>query len=228
MRCGARGESETEQNDPLSSFSVICCGSGTYIAWFPNRSGAIRARKISPILFPSERVLIDKEDSTGVLVGLPWFRMPRGCPGFVQTLWKENIVRKYLAGSLAALLVCVAAGWLYAGAYDQTMGQIKLIDVAGGKLTVSVTQGRNAEAKEVTYLIDKDTTVRVNREKKALTDLAEGNRVMIFFQETDKAGDLPKALMISVMQQRNAGGAGGAGGGGGGGGRRGNGGGGGN
>ena len=134
-------------------------------------------------------------------------------------------MRKYWMGSLMALLVCVAAGWLYADtSYDQTMGQIKLIDIAGGKLTVSVTQGRNADAKEVTYLIDKDTTVRVNREKKALTDLSEGNRVMVFFQTTDKAGDLPKALMVSVMQMRNGGGAGGAGGGqGGGGGRRGNG-----
>ena len=130
-------------------------------------------------------------------------------------------MRKYWMGSLTALLVCVAAGWLYADtSYDQTMGQIKLIDIAGGKLTVSVTQGRNADAKEVTYLIDKDTTVRVNREKKTLTDLAEGNRVMIFFQTTEKAGDLPKALMISVMQMRNGGGAGN---GGGGGGRRGNG-----
>ena len=116
------------------------------------------------------------------------------------------------------LMICLAAGWLYA-AYDEANGQIKSIDVAGGKITVAVRQGRDAEPKEVTYLIDKDTTVRINREKKELTDLTEGKNVRIVFQEAAKAGDLPKALLITAFDRPAGGGGGGArrGGGGGGG-----------
>jgi len=62
------------------------------------------------------------------------------------TFLGDRDVRKYLAGSVAGFLLCLAAGWLYAD-YDQAMGEIKLVDAVGGKLTVAVRtpgQGRDA------------------------------------------------------------------------------------
>ena len=132
-------------------------------------------------------------------------------------------MRKYMAWPVTALLVCLAAGFVYAG-YDQAMGTIKMLDVDGGRITIAEMQfggDRNAPAKEVTYLIDKDTTVQINREKKELKDLAEGKMVTLFFKEADKAGDLPKALLITVRDRAGRGGAGGGAGGAGGGGGRG-------
>jgi len=139
-------------------------------------------------------------------------------PGSADLEMKEKLVSRYAVGAFAALMVCLAAGSLFAD-YDSVTGQIKSIDAAGGKLVISVRQGRDAEAKDTTFLVDKDTTVRINREKKALGDLTEGAFATVFFKEAD--GN-PKALLVNVMQRRS-GGAGGPGGAGdaGGGGRRG-------
>ena len=80
--------------------------------------------------------------------------------------------------------------------------EIKSIDQDAGKLVVAVRTGRDQPAKEVTYLIDKDTTVRIGREKKTLADLGEGKGVTIFFKEAEKEGELPKALLITVRERR--------------------------
>jgi hypothetical protein len=110
-----------------------------------------------------------------------------------------------MKGIAAGLLVCLAAGALYAG-YDQAFGEIKSVDAAAGKLVVAVRASRDEEPKDVTYLVDKDTTVRVGREKKTLADLAAGKRANLVFQEPAKEGDLPKALLISVMERGPGGG----------------------
>ena len=113
----------------------------------------------------------------------------------------------------AAVLVCVASGVLWAD-YDQANGQIKSIDAAGGKIVVAVRMGmaRDAETKDTTFLVDKDTTIRINREKKTLADLKEGNRVSVTFKVAE-GGD-GTAVLITVFQMPAGGGKrGGAGGG---------------
>ena len=120
-------------------------------------------------------------------------------------------MKSYMVMAAAVLAVCLASGTVYA-AYDQAFGEVKSIDVDGGKLVVAVRAGRDAEPKEVTYKVDKDTTVRINREKKTLADLTAGKRVTVVFKEAENEGDAPLALLISVMERR-PGGAGGAGGG---------------
>ncbi len=124
-------------------------------------------------------------------------------------------MRTFVAVS-AAVLVCVAAGVLWAD-YDQANGQIKSIDAAGGKIVVAVRMGmaRDAETKDTTFLVDKDTTIRINREKKTLADLKEGNRVSVTFKVAEGGGEA-KALLINVFQMPAGGGKGGRGGGGGG------------
>ena len=120
-------------------------------------------------------------------------------------------MKAYWIGAAAALLVCLAAGSLYAG-YDQAMGEVKSIDADAGKLVVAVRMGRDEAAKDVTYAIDKDTSVRVGREKKTLADVTVGKRVSVVYKEAEGDG-LPKALLISVMEGRRPGGGGGAAGG---------------
>ncbi len=117
----------------------------------------------------------------------------------------------------AVVLACLASGQVYA-AYDQAFGEIKSVDAAAGKIVVAVRAGRDAEPKETTFLVDKDTTIRVNREVKALADLAAGKRVTVVFKEAAKEGDPGTAVLISVMDRPAGrggmgGGRGGAGGG---------------
>ena len=104
-------------------------------------------------------------------------------------------MRRHMAGAIAVLSVCLAAGALYAD-YDQAFGQIKSVDVDAGKLVVAVRVARGQDPKEVTYLVDKDTTVRINREKKA------GKRASIVFKEAEKDGELAKALLITIRERR--------------------------
>jgi len=106
-----------------------------------------------------------------------------------------------MIGAAAGLVVCLAGGALYAG-YDQAFGEIKSIDVDAGKLVLAVRTSRDAEPKEVTYKIDKDTSVRINREKKTLADLVKGKRASVVFKEAAKDGDLPLALLITVRERR--------------------------
>ena len=108
---------------------------------------------------------------------------------------------------VAALLVCLVTVPVYAG-YAQAMGEIKSIDAAAGKLVVAVRESRDAEPKDVTYQVDKDATIRINREKKTLADLAVGKRVSIMYKE----GEPPVALLITVMEMRRPAGGGGGGG----------------
>lgn len=95
--------------------------------------------------------------------------------------------------------LCLVAAWTYA-AYDQAMGTVKSVDAAGNKIVVTVRTGFGPDAatKEQTFLVDKDTTVRVNREVKTLADVKEGMRVNITFKEVDK-GDAT-AILISASQ----------------------------
>ena len=109
-----------------------------------------------------------------------------------------------MAGAVAAVLVCFAAGSLYAG-YDQAFGEIKSIDVDGGKLVMAVRAGRDEEPKDVTYLIDKETTVRIGREKKSLADLKAGTRASVVYKEAEKEGQPAKALLITVRERRRRG-----------------------
>ena len=113
-----------------------------------------------------------------------------------------------VSGMVIAL--CIVAAWTYA-AYDSANGQVKSVDVAGNKIVVSVRTGfgPDATSKDQTFLVDKDTTVRINREVKTLADLKADMRVNITFKEVDK-GD-PTALLISAMQGRPGGGGGGGG-----------------
>ncbi len=118
----------------------------------------------------------------------------------------------------AVVLACLASGQVFA-AYDQVMGELKSVDAAAGKIVVAVRAGR-AEAKETTFLVDKDTTIRVKGEKKALADLAVGKRVSVVFKEAAKEGDPATALLISVVERpAGRGGMGGGGRGGNGGGQ---------
>jgi len=110
-------------------------------------------------------------------------------------------MRRHMAGAIAVLSVCLAAGALYAD-YDQAFGQIKSVDVDAGKLVVAVRVARGQDPKEVTYLVDKDTTVRINREKKTLADLKAGKRASIVFKEAEKEGELAKALLITIRERR--------------------------
>lgn len=114
-------------------------------------------------------------------------------------------MRRCMLGLGVAVLACLAAGALYA-AYNQAMGQIKSVDVDGGKLVVSVRAARGEEPKDVTFLIDKETTVRSGQEQKTLKDLAAEARVTVFYKEAAKGGEPGTALLISVMPQRPAGG----------------------
>ncbi|HUW55693.1 MAG TPA: hypothetical protein VMZ92_03595 [Planctomycetota bacterium] len=118
-------------------------------------------------------------------------------------------MKKHMAGALAAVAVCLAAGLVYAG-YDQAMGEIKSIDVDGGKLVIAVRAGRDAQPKDTTYAIDKETSVRIGREKKSLADLTVGKRASVVYKEAEGDG-LPKALLISIFERRPRGNAGGGG-----------------
>ena len=120
-------------------------------------------------------------------------------------------MRKWIMGLMAVSLLCLTAGLLYA-AYAQAFGEIKSIDLDGGRLVVSVRTGRDTPEKEVTYLIDKDTTVNIGREKKALSDLTEGKRITIVYKEAEKKGGLSTALLINVRGERRRRGGGGGGG----------------
>lgn len=131
-----------------------------------------------------------------------------GRSGAQITLKGGAQVKRGLMGPAVALLVCLAAGALYAG-YDQAMGQIKSIDVDGGRLVLSVRTGRDTPATDTTFLVDKDTTVKIGREKKTLKDLAEGNRCTVVYKEADKADGNATALLISVMGERRRPGGGG-------------------
>lgn len=106
-------------------------------------------------------------------------------------------------------MLCVGVGLLYAE-YDSARGQIKSVDK--DKIVVAVRAGmdRNAEAKDTTYLIDKDTTIRVNGEKKTIADLAPDKFVTITFKMADKAGDPGTAVLISVFDRPAGGGGDGA------------------
>jgi hypothetical protein len=106
------------------------------------------------------------------------------------------------------LLVCLTAGAAYAG-YDQARGEIKSIDVDGGRLVLAVRTGRDTPAKDVTYIINDDTSVQINREKKTLKDLAEGTRANVVFREAEKDGGEPTALLITVYERRRRGNRGG-------------------
>ena len=127
-------------------------------------------------------------------------------------------MKRCVAALVVVFMVCLAAGFLYA-AYDSVMGQIKSIDVAGGKIVIAVRANRDAEPTNVTYLINKDTTVRIAREKKTLADLTVDKNVNVVFKEAEKEGDPGTALLISVFDRPGGGkGKGGKGGGGAGGG----------
>ena len=108
---------------------------------------------------------------------------------------------KALMVPLAVLLVCLTAGSLWAD-YDQTRGTIKSVDVDGGKLVLSVRTGRDTPAKDVTYLIDKETTVKIGRENKTLKDLEKGKMASVVYKEAEKEGDPAQALLITVYERR--------------------------
>jgi len=110
-------------------------------------------------------------------------------------------MRRHVVGALAGLMTCLVATSLWAG-YDQAFGEIKSVDQDAGKLVVAVRTARNQPAKEVTYLVDKDATVRIGREKKTLADLTAGKRVTIFFKEAEGEDALPTALLITVRGER--------------------------
>jgi hypothetical protein len=107
-------------------------------------------------------------------------------------------VKKLIAVVAVGLLVCLAAGAVYA-AYDVARGEVK--SNADGKLVVSVRAGRDAEPKDMTFTVDKDTSVKINGEDKALADITAGKMVQVFYQ----TGDAPKALLISVFERRGGG-----------------------
>ena len=110
-------------------------------------------------------------------------------------------MRRHVVRAVAALVTCLVAGSLYAG-YGQAFGEVKSVDQDARKLVVAVRARRGEQAKEVTYLVDKDATIRIGREKKTLADIGEGKRVTIFFKEAEKEGELPKALLITVRGER--------------------------
>ncbi len=118
-------------------------------------------------------------------------------------------MRKWIMGLVAVSLLCLTVGLLYAD-YASSYGTIKSIDLDGGRLVVAVRTGRDTPAKEVTYLIDKETTVNIGRTKKTLADLAEGKRVSIFYKEAEKKDGTPTALLITVRGERRRRGGGGA------------------
>ncbi len=118
-----------------------------------------------------------------------------------------------MIGLAVVFALCLAAGPARAD-YDQAMGQVKSIDAAGGKIVVAVRMGmgRDAEAKDTTFLVDKDTTIRINREKKALADLKAEQRVSVTFKVAEGGGDAT-AVLITVFERPAGGGRGGKGGG---------------
>ena len=116
-------------------------------------------------------------------------------------------MRTCVIAAVAALLVGLAAGTASAD-YDSVRGQIKSVDADAGKIVVSVRAGRdpNAAATEQTFLIDKDTTIRVNREKKTIADLQKDKGVTVTFKTAAKEGDVATAVLISVMDFQGMGG----------------------
>ena len=114
---------------------------------------------------------------------------------------------KKLIAPVAVLAVCLVASMAYA-VYDAAMGELKAIDLAGGKIVVAVRMGRDAEPKDTTFLVTKDTTIRIAREVKTFADLKEGMRVNVTFMVSEKPDTPPTALLVSAFQPR-AGGPGG-------------------
>lgn len=109
----------------------------------------------------------------------------------------------------AVVLAFVVSGLVWAD-YDQANGQVKSVDAAGGKIVVAVRagMGRDAATKDTTFLVDKDTTIRINREKKTLADLKAEQRVSVTFKTVEGGGEAT-AVLISVFERPAGGGKGG-------------------
>ena len=84
----------------------------------------------------------------------------------------------------------------------RAFGTLKSVDAKGGKIVVTVRARRGQEATETTFLVDKDTTVRIGREEKTLADLAEGARVVISYKAPEKLDGDPTAASFMVRAAR--------------------------
>lgn len=111
----------------------------------------------------------------------------------------KNIIVSYKAageegGDAVALSITVRM--------PQAFGTVKSVDAAGGKIVVTVRQGRGGETTEKTFLVGDDTKVRIGGEDKTLADLAAGARVTIFFKAAAEKDGTPTATTISVRGAR--------------------------
>lgn len=84
----------------------------------------------------------------------------------------------------------------------RAFGTLKSVDADGGKIVVTMRARRGQEATETTFLVDKNTTVRIGREEKTLADLTEGAGVIISYKEAEKKDGNPTAVSIMVRAAR--------------------------
>ena len=118
-------------------------------------------------------------------------------------------MRKWMLCLGVAVMACFAVQALFAAEEGErmqgAMGTIKSIDVEGGKIVVAVTRMAGAEtAKDVTFLVTKDTKIMIARQEKTLKDLAVGNRVEMGFRKAAEEGGTPTAVVIAVIPERKA------------------------
>jgi len=79
----------------------------------------------------------------------------------------------------------------------RAMGQVKSIDVDGGKVVVAMRKRGQKEPEEKTFVINAETEVRVGWEKKTLGDVKADANVMIRYKEAAE-GENPVVTMIMV------------------------------
>ena len=84
----------------------------------------------------------------------------------------------------------------------RAFGTLKSVDADAGKIVVAVRTRRGEEPTDKTFLVDKDTTVRIGREEKTLADLAEGARVVISYKTPEKKDGDPTVVSIMVRGAR--------------------------
>jgi Cu/Ag efflux protein CusF len=91
-------------------------------------------------------------------------------------------MKKMLMAAISLLVVFSAAAVVHAAKGERLKfieGDVVTIDVAAKAMTV---KGRKAET---VITIDEKTVVRAAREKKSLTDIKVGDRVMVKYSEAD-------------------------------------------
>jgi len=81
------------------------------------------------------------------------------------------------------------------------VGKVKSVDVAGGRIVVTVGGGRGQAAADKTFLVNDQTKVRVGRDEKTLADVAADSRVIITYKPGEKDGE-GTAISIQVQGER--------------------------